>query len=106
MNPPEQRSAVALAYDAGRGAPRVVARGRGLLADEIIRRAQENEVFVHQSAELVALLMQVDLDREIPPALYQAIAELLAWLYRIDAGMALSPDAASQDDRTVPAGPA
>lgn len=80
----EQRSAVALAYGASDGAPRVVARGRGLLAEEIIRRANDNDVFVHQSAELVALLMQVDLDREIPPALYQAIAELLAWLYRLD----------------------
>ncbi len=83
--PNDQCSAVALAYGAGDGAPRVVARGRGLLADEIIRRANESEVYVHQSAELVALLMQVDLDREIPPALYQAIAELLAWLYQIDA---------------------
>ena len=84
---PELRAAVALAYGSGDGAPRVVARGRGLLAAEIIRRANENEVFVHQSAELVALLMQVELDREIPPSLYTAIAELLAWLYRLDAGL-------------------
>ncbi len=89
--PAEQRSAVALAYGAGDGAPRVVARGRGLLANEIIRRANEHKIFVHQSAELVALLMQVDLDREIPPSLYQAIAELLAWLYRIDAGLKPPP---------------
>ena len=81
------RSAVALAYGSGDGAPRVVARGRGLLAEEIIRRANDSKVFVHQSTELVALLMQVDLDREIPPSLYKAIAELLAWLYRIDAGL-------------------
>ncbi len=80
----ERREAVALAYGASDGAPRVVARGRGLIADEIIRRANEHDVFVHQSRELVALLMQVELDREIPPALYTAIAELLAWLYRID----------------------
>lgn len=85
--PDERREAVALAYGASDGAPRVVARGRGLIADEIIRRATESEVFVHESRELVALLMQVDLDREIPPALYTAIAELLAWLYRIDAGL-------------------
>lgn len=85
--PDERREAVALAYGASDGAPRVVARGRGLIADEIIRRARESGVFVHESRELVALLMQVDLDREIPPALYAAIAELLAWLYRIDAGL-------------------
>jgi flagellar biosynthesis protein len=39
---------------------------------------------VHQSPELVNLLMQVDLDSEIPPELYQAVAEILAWLYRLD----------------------
>ncbi len=81
----DQRTAVALAYGAADGAPRVVAQGRGLMADEIIRVAREHQVFVHQSTELVALLMQVDLDREIPPALYRAIAELLAWLYQVDA---------------------
>lgn len=86
MRPADQRSAVALAYGAGDGAPRVVAQGRGLVADEIIRVAQANQVFVHQSTELVALLMQVDLDREIPPTLYRAIAELLAWLYQLESG--------------------
>ncbi len=95
-DPPERsaglRAAVALAYGSGDGAPRVVARGRGLLAEEIIRRANEHQVFVHQSTDLVALLMQVDLDREIPPTLYAAIAELLAWLYRIDAGLWPQPN--------------
>lgn len=77
-------SAVALAYEAGRGAPRVSAKGRGLLAEEIIRRAKESGVYVHESRELVGLLMQVDLDRHVPPALYVAIAELLAWLHRVE----------------------
>jgi flagellar biosynthesis protein len=49
-----------------------------------MRRAKEAGVFVHESKELVQLLMGVDLDREIPPALYRAIAELLAWLYHIE----------------------
>jgi flagellar biosynthesis protein len=40
---------------------------------------------MHESKELVALLMQVELDRDIPPALYRTVAELLAWLYRIEA---------------------
>ena len=85
--PKNKRNAVALAYNGQQGAPRVVARGRGLMADEIIARANEHGVFVHQSRELVALLMQVELDREIPPALYRVIAELLAWLYQIDSGI-------------------
>jgi len=85
---PENRpqNAVALAYLAGESAPKVLAKGRGMIADEIIRRARENGVFVHESKELVALLMQVDLDSHIPPALYRAVAELLAWLYHLDAG--------------------
>lgn len=85
---PELRpqNAVALAYLAGEPAPKVLAKGRGLIAEEIIRRAREHGVFVHQSKELVALLMQVDLDSHIPPALYRAVAELLAWLYHLDSG--------------------
>ena len=77
-------SAVALAYREGDAAPKVVAKGRGLLAEEIMRRAGEAGVYVHQSRELVGLLMQVDLDRHIPPQLYRVIAELLAWLYRAE----------------------
>ena len=79
-----RQQAVALAYAEGDAAPRIVAKGRGVIAEQIIARAQENEVFVHESHELVALLMQVDLDSHIPPALYQAVAEILAWLYRLE----------------------
>ncbi|MDB5989722.1 MAG: flagellar biosynthesis protein [Herbaspirillum sp.] len=83
QNKPMQ-NAVALAYLAGQSAPKVVAKGSGLIAEEIISRAREHGVFVHESKELVSLLMQVDLDQQIPPALYRAVAELLAWLYRIE----------------------
>jgi len=76
--------AVALAYSAGDAAPRVVAKGKGLIAREIIERAKEAGVYVHESPEMVALLMQVDLDERIPPQLYVAVAELLAWLYRTE----------------------
>jgi flagellar biosynthesis protein len=83
-----RQSAVALAYGAGDKAPKVVAKGLGLVAEQIIGRAREAGVFVHESKELVALLMEVDLDRQIPPALYRAIAELLAWLYYIESAQA------------------
>ena len=76
--------AVALRYEGGDGAPQVVAKGRGLIAEEIIRRARDAGIFVHESPELTSLLMQVDLDRRIPPALYTAVAELLAWIYRVE----------------------
>lgn len=82
-------SAVAIAYDQNDTAPRVVAKGYGTLAETIIRTAKENGLYVHESPELVGLLMQVDLDQHIPPQLYVAIAELLAWLYSLEANPTL-----------------
>ena len=81
--PPERATdlrqlAVALAYRNGDNAPRVVAKGRGLLAEAIIARAQDAGVYVHDSPELVSLLLQVDVDERIAPQLYQAVVELLA----------------------------
>ena len=81
------KSAVALAYSQTDAAPRVVARGRGLVAEQIIARAREHGVYVHESPELVSLLLQVDLDQRIPPQLYVAVSELLAWIYRLESGL-------------------
>lgn len=80
------REAIALAYSQTDAAPRVVAKGKGLVAEQIIARAKEHGVYVHESPELVALLTQVDIDESIPPQLYMAVAELLAWLYRLEHG--------------------
>lgn len=87
---PPPKNAVALAYQTGDAAPKVVAKGRGLVAEQIIARAKEHGVFIHESKELVALLTQVELDDHIPPALYRAVAELLAWIHWIEA--AQQPD--------------
>lgn len=80
------REAIALAYSQTDTAPRVVAKGKGLIAEKIIAHAKEHGVYVHESPELVALLTQVDIDEHIPPQLYLAVAELLAWLYQIEHG--------------------
>ena len=93
---PQRQMAVALAYQAGQAAPKVVAKGRGLLAEMIIERAREAGVFVHESPEMVSLLMQVDLDQHIPPELYRAVAELLAFIYLLEKGAA-TPEVAPQD---------
>lgn len=85
--PSRPASAVALAYRAGDVAPRVVAKGRGELAEEIIRRARAAGVYVHPSRELVELLLGVDLDRAIPPQLYVVVAELLAWLHHTESAL-------------------
>ncbi|KGE77685.1 EscU/YscU/HrcU family type III secretion system export apparatus switch protein [Halomonas salina] len=75
-----RRQAVALAYQDAEGAPRVVAQGYGELAERIVEEARRQGVYVHDSPELVGLLMQLDLDEEIPPRLYQVVAELLIWV--------------------------
>ena len=79
-----RNSAVAVRYDQKDGAPRVVAKGYGNIADTIIRTAKDHDLYVHESPELVNLLMQVNLDTQIPPQLYVAIAELLAWIYALE----------------------
>ncbi|QLI83128.1 EscU/YscU/HrcU family type III secretion system export apparatus switch protein [Chitinibacter fontanus] len=82
----KRSQAIALAYREGSAAPRVVAKGKGMLAEKIIEKAREAGIFVHDSPEMVALLMQVDLDSQIPPQLYRAVAELLAFIYMLERG--------------------
>lgn len=81
---PERRSAVALAYRDGDIAPKVVAKGYGTMAERIIEEARRCDIFVHDSPELVALLMGLKLDEAIPEELYMVIAELLVWLKQLD----------------------
>lgn len=86
MNPSleNRQSAVALSYADKTKAPVVVAKGYGVVAESIMREARANGLYVHASADLVKLLMQVDMDRQIPPQLYLAVAELMAWIYRLE----------------------
>lgn len=75
--------AVALRYrEESDSAPRVVASGSGHLAEKIKEIAEKNGIPLHQDNDLVELLAQVEIDREIPPELYAAIAEVLSWIYR------------------------
>jgi flagellar biosynthesis protein len=72
--------AVALHYD-GRNAPRVTAKGRGALAEQILALAEAHGVPLEQDPELAALLAQIPLGEEIPEALYLAVAEVIAFAY-------------------------
>ncbi len=76
--------AVALTYRDNDHAPRVIAKGSGVTAETIIEKARAAGIYVHESPELVGLLMHVDLDARIPESLYTAVAELLAWIYRLE----------------------
>lgn len=79
------KQAVALKYDAQKDqAPRVIAKGKGHTAEHILEAAQKNSVPVYQNKTLVNMLMALDIDREIPPELYKAIAEVMAYVYKMD----------------------
>lgn len=85
MKPEKQRRAVALQYDRAQdGAPRVVAKGRGPVAETIIARAREHGVPLQEDADLAAALSTLDLETEIPPELYRAVAEVMAFIYRLN----------------------
>lgn len=84
MNDKDRKKAVALSYKEGMYAPQVVAKGRGVVAEAIIDQARNAGIFVHESPELVNLLMQVDQDQHIPAELYRAVAELLAWVFWLE----------------------
>jgi len=84
------QKAVALKYEPEQGsAPTLVAKGQGVIADEIMRRALENGVPVQEDSSLVEVLSKLDLNQEIPPELYKLVAEVLSFIYRSDrrAGM-------------------
>jgi flagellar biosynthesis protein len=86
MKPEKPRRAVALRYERAKdGAPRVVAKGRGHVADAIIARAREHGVPLHEDSRLAVTLSALDLETEIPPELYRAVAEVLAFIYRLNA---------------------
>jgi len=76
--------AVALAYQSGMGAPKLLAKGMGELALKIREVGTENRVPMVEAAPLArALYRHVDLDQEIPAALYAAVAEVLAYVYQL-----------------------
>lgn len=88
MNEDERikRRAVAIKYSVeSDAAPRVVAKGDRLLAERIIAIAKENGVPIHEDPDLVSILAALDVDREIPEALYRAVAEVLAFVYTVNA---------------------
>ncbi len=81
----ERQTAVALRYLQGEDdAPRVVARGQGELAARILDLARRRGIPVRRDGDLAGILSKLDLGEQIPPELYQAVAEVLAYLYRAD----------------------
>jgi len=78
------KAAVALKYKIHEdNAPKVVAKGRGVLARKIIEVAREHGIPIRDDPDLVEVLLKLDLNEEVPPELYQIVAEILAFVYRM-----------------------
>ncbi|TGE32335.1 EscU/YscU/HrcU family type III secretion system export apparatus switch protein [Desulfosporosinus sp. Sb-LF] len=78
-----KEKAAALVYDQS-GAPRIVAKGAGEVARKIIDSAKAEGIPIQKNEVLIEALLQVELTKEIPPQLYRAVAEILAFVYRLE----------------------
>ncbi len=81
----KREQAVAVKYDSKQmNAPTVVAKGEGFIARKIIERAVEADVPIVEDAALVSALISLELGEEIPAELYEVVARVLAWVYKLD----------------------
>ncbi|MRX70578.1 hypothetical protein GJU40_00155 [Bacillus lacus] len=89
MNQVEKRhKAVALSYDESvNSAPRITAKGNGLIADNILSEANKHGVAVHEDPALVSLLSTLEIHQQIPEELYEAVAEIFAFVHRVDSNI-------------------
>lgn len=95
MNSPGRSSkgAVALKYLKHRdNAPRVAATGRGEIAERILAEARKHNIPIQQDPDLLEVLAKVPLDQEIPPELFQAVAEILAFVYKLNKSRQIAGD--------------
>lgn len=78
-----RKKAVALRYDAEKEtSPKIVGKGAGHLAEKLLELAREHNIPIHEDSDLVNILSKLELNDEIPPSTYIAVAEILAFIYR------------------------
>ena len=76
--------AAALRYDTDKeNAPRLLAKGEGSTADNIIKIAELNDIPIQKDEDLIELLSNVEIDKEVPDALYKAVAEVFSFIYKV-----------------------
>jgi flagellar biosynthesis protein len=92
MDDKKTRKAVALTYEINSAAPRITGQGEGFIADAILAKAKELGIPTRTESELVEFLMQLKLNELVPPKLYAAVAEVLAWAYELDGKQVPGPE--------------
>ncbi|QHQ62219.1 flagellar biosynthesis protein FlhB [Anaerocolumna sedimenticola] len=81
---PKNKTAIALGYNPDEAAPKIIATGKGYLADKILRKANENKIPVHKDEQLAATLSKLDVGDYIPPELYDVVSEILLFVDNMD----------------------
>ncbi|NLY80806.1 MAG: type III secretion system protein [Lysinibacillus sp.] len=80
----KRKEAIALLYNSEENSPKVVAKGKGKIAENILQQAEQFDVPIYEDSNLVELLGQLELNETIPEDLYEAVAEVFAFIYRLD----------------------
>jgi flagellar biosynthesis protein len=84
-----RKKAVALRYTSDSDqAPKVIAKGSGFIADQILALAEQHDIHIHEDPDMVEILSKLELDTEIPESLFKAVAEVLAFIYEMNRSMA------------------
>jgi len=83
-NKQNPRTAVAITYDPKESAPKIIASGKGYLADKIIAKAKEVDIPLHKDEKLAATLSKIEVGNMIPPELYEVVAEILVFVDKMD----------------------
>ena len=83
--PYKVKSAISLQYQKEiNSAPKITSKGEGWVAEKIIEIAQERNIPIRKDKDLLNLLSEIDVGREVPESLYKVVAELLAWVYQLN----------------------
>ena len=80
----KNKSAVALKYDDGHKAPKIIAKGKGYVAEKILEVAEKNDIFIHTDANLAENLNRLELGGDIPPELFEIVAQIYMFADKID----------------------
>ena len=80
----KRQKAVAVKYNSDEIAPKILAKGAGVVAEKILENAQNSEIIIHKDAALVEEMTRLDLGEHIPPELYEAVAQILVFISNLD----------------------
>ena len=79
-----KEKAVALSYDPSESVPKVIAKGEGIIARNIIEKGKEEDIVIYEDKNLVDSLIGLDINEKIPEELYEAVAEIIFYVYNLD----------------------